>query len=274
MLTACSVIDPSQHANALAAPAGLHRETVPAGRFSLTAFTKIGDPHASLHVYIEGDGFAWISRSEPSMDPTPHDATGLSLAAADPAPNVVYLARPCQFTPMADNPACTAAYWTTKRYAPEVVDAMDQAIDVIAARAPGASIELVGYSGGAAVAVMLAARRTDVTTLRTVAGNLDSEFVNRLHDVSSMPDSRNPIDDADRVAAIPQVHFSGTNDTTVPTSVADRFVHATGRRCARVVEVQGLAHGSDWAVRWANLLEIQPKCDPDAESSVSSARAQ
>ena len=263
-VSACSTLDRNQHADALAAPASLHRETVQGGSFVFTTYTRIGDPHAPIHVYIEGDGLAWISRSEPSLDPTPREAAGLAIAATDSASNVVYLARPCQFTPMADNPACTPAYWTSKRYAPEVIDSMNAAISHIAMKAPGESIHLTGYSGGAAVAVLIAARRTDVASLRTVAGNLDDEYVNRLHHVSAMPDSLNAIDVADRVAAIPQIHFSGTDDTVVPASVATRFAQATGTRCAQVVEVPGLSHDGDWAARWPDLLKLEPSCRQDS----------
>ena len=85
-----------------------------------------------------------------------------------------------------------------------------------------------------------------------------------------MADEPNPTDYADRVKGLPQVHFGGTNDTTVPTSVANRFAHAAGTRCAHVVEVPGLAHDDDWAARWVDLLKVKPKCDLTTERPVSS----
>jgi dienelactone hydrolase len=204
-----------------------------------------------------------LSRTMPSLDPTPREATGLELAAKDPAPNVVYLARPCQFTPMAMNPSCGIPYWTGKRFAADVIESMNDAVSRFAALTPGQPVELVGYSGGGAVAVLIAARRTDVVSIRTVAGNLDDEFVNRLHDVSPMPESENAIDFASRVASIPQVHFSGAKDEVVPPSVAQRFINAanaTGTRCAQALTVPGLSHGGDWSRRWPALLEIAPTC--------------
>lgn len=259
-LAGCAALDPDAHADALAQPAGLHRELIDTGNFVLTAFSRISRPDAPVHLYIEGDGHAWLSRSEPSLDPTPHQAEGLALAAADPAPNVVYLARPCQFTPMAMNPRCGIPYWTGKRYAPEVVTSMNEAVRQFAARAPDQAIELIGYSGGGALAVLVAARRSDVASIRTVAGNLDSAFVNRLHDVSPMPQSENAFDLASRVATIPQIHFSGADDTVVPPAVAQRFVDATGLRCARAVTIPSLGHDSGWSRRWPALLAIAPAC--------------
>ncbi|WP_425495689.1 alpha/beta hydrolase [Pandoraea capi] len=260
LISGCASLDRNAHAEAIAQPAGLKREVLAAGDFRMTAFSRVTRPDRPLRVYIEGDGLAWVSRTEPSMDPTPVAATGLALAAADPSANVVYLARPCQFTPMADNPRCGIAYWTGKRFAPEVLDAMDAEISQLAKLVPGQPLELVGFSGGGAIAVLLAARRHDVASLRTVAGNLDVEYVNELHHVSAMPDSRNPIAVASRVARIPQIHFSSAEDTVVPPDVAKRFAAAVGGACVRTSVVTGLSHDGDWAAQWRDLLAQTPVC--------------
>jgi dienelactone hydrolase len=252
--------DPNEHADAMAQPAGLRREQIDAGRFVLTTFVRISHPELPLTVYIEGDGLAWRSRYQASDDPTPHQALGLALAVADPAPNVVYLARPCQFTPMATNPICSATYWTDKRYAEEVVAALNQAVSHYAAQVPAQRIQLVGYSGGGALAVLIAARRSDVASLRTVAGNLDHAAVNRLHKVSAMPASLNAIDVARQVAAIPQIHFSGADDSVVPPAIAQNFVAAAAGACAQTRIVPGMSHDSHWERRWPDLLAIAPRC--------------
>ncbi|WNC92164.1 alpha/beta hydrolase [Paraburkholderia sp. FT54] len=266
-LAACTELDRDAHANALAEPAHLQRVSVDTGRFVLTAYSRISQPDKPLRVYIEGDGLAWLSRTMPSLDPTPREATGLALAAQDPAPNVVYLARPCQFTPKATNPRCDISYWTGKRFAPEVIESMNDAVSHFATLTPGQSVELVGYSGGGAVVVLIAAHRSDVASIRTVAGNLDDEFVNRLHDVSPMPESENAIDVAAQVAGIPQIHFSGAGDAVVPPAVAARFVKATGTRCARAMTVPGVSHDGDWSRYWPVLLSIGPTCAATASDS-------
>jgi dienelactone hydrolase len=263
------VLDRNQHANELAAPARLEREEIATRDFVLTAFVRITDPRAPLDLYIEGDGLAWLSRNEPSLDPTPRTATGLALAAADPAPNVAYLARPCQFTAMSMNPRCGIPYWTSKRFSPEVVASMDEAANRVMARLPGQQLNLIGYSGGGAIAVLLAARRADVRSLRTVAGNLDDEYVNELHHVSPMVESLNPIDVAARVASIPQIHFSGAEDDVVPSEVAQRFADKVGSRCAQVHVIPGMTHGGDWQQNWPALIAIEPACR-DGERGVRS----
>lgn len=251
--------NPRLHADTLAQQTGLQREEIAAGRFVLTAYVRITQPAQPLTVYIEGDGRAWLSRTQPSADPTPHNALGLQLAGADRAANVLYLARPCQFTPMERNPDCAIPYWTGKRFAPEVIAAMDAAISHYTVAMPAPRLNLVGYSGGGAVAVLLAARRHDVASLRTVAGNLDHDAVNRWHKVSPMPESLNPIDVAAQVGRIPQRHFSGAEDRVVPTDVARDFV-TRARPCARLSVVAGLGHESDWAAAWPRLLAEPLPC--------------
>jgi len=225
--------------------------------FVLRASQRTPRADLPLHLYIEGDGFAWRTRSQPSDDPTPRRALGLTLAVADPGPNVVYLARPCQFT---SSPRCTVAYWTGRRFAEDVVEAMNRAVSQYARRTPGQGIELIGYSGGGAIAALIAARRDDVRSLRTVAGNLDQAEVNRLHKVTPMPESLNPIDVARQLAGIPQIHYSGSEDQVIPPTIAQRFVERAGKACAQAVTVAGLEHDGDWAGRWGPLLASTPEC--------------
>lgn len=250
--------DPSRHADELAQSARLQRELIHTDSFVLTGFYRLTRPDLPLTLYIEGDGAAWRSHHQPSTDPTPRKALGLALAASDPAANVAYLARPCQFTPALESPHCDVSYWTDKRYAEEVVAAMNQAVTHYVAA--DQKINLVGYSGGGALAVLIAARRHDVASIRTVAGNLDHAEVNRLHGVSAMPDSLNAIHVAPQVANIPQIHISGADDRVVPPSIAQRFAATTGTRCAQTYLIPSMGHGSDWDKRWPELLSRIPVC--------------
>ncbi|MDR7282959.1 hypothetical protein J2X84_001783 [Pseudomonas corrugata] len=261
-LTGCA--DPNRNAESLALNGHLQREQVQTDGFVLTSFYRITRPDLPLTIYIEGDGRAWRSRSVPSDNPTPRQALGLTLAAVDPAANVVYLARPCQFTPLVQSPRCDKAYWTNKRFAEEVVVAMNQAVSHYSAQVPRQRIHLVGYSGGGALAVLITARRQDIASLRTVAGNLDHVQVNRLHHVSAMPESLNAIDFAPQVATFVQLHFSGSDDQVVPPLIAQQFVSATASHCARSQIVPGMTHESDWARRWPELLLTPLPCSTSA----------
>ena len=258
LLAGCA--GPLTTANSLASRGALHYETVDADTFVLSTYQRLTAPGKPLRIYIEGDGLAWISRYQPSLDPTPHNPVALRLAVVDPGANVVYLARPCQYTPMPDNPRCTVDYWTGKRFAPEVITSLNQAVDHYVAQAHSPGVELVGYSGGGALAVLLAARRTDVLSLRTVAGNLDHAEVNRRHAVSLMPDSLNAIDVAQRVANIPQYHFSGASDRTVPSAIAERFAKVAGGHCIQLLIIPDMAHDGNWSAQWQRLLAYSPSC--------------
>lgn len=236
--------------------AGMTHTEVSAGSFRLTLFARVLDPAAPVVVYIEGDGLAWKSRSEPSHDPTPRNPVGLKLAGIDRSPNVIYLARPCQYSWSAK---CSATYWTGRRFSEEVIAAMDQALDVL--KPPGVAVHLVGYSGGAAIAILMAARRGDVASIRTVAGNLDSEGVNRAHKVSAMPHSLNPIDEASRVSHIPQRHLVGGMDPVVPPFIADGYVRRSGYdRCAKIVLITAASHEDGWEKVWQDAWATLPRC--------------
>lgn len=260
LLSGCVSDEGRERADVLAKRTGLNSKYLQTSTFILRSWSRMTDPTQPVHVYIEGDGFAWISRSRPSDNPTPRQPTGLMLAAADSAANVVYLARPCQFIgpPLPAN--CSATWWTDNRFSPQIVQAMDEAITLAVKAWPGIAIELVGYSGGGAIAAVIAARRHDVRSLRTVAGNLDVAYVNALHNVSAMPNALSPMDVATQLAALPQIHITGSQDTTVPPGVATRFQRATGSHCVQVEEIKGMAHGSDWSAVWPGLLKQPPRC--------------
>lgn len=259
-LAGCVSGDSRERATLRAKKSGLNSQNLQTATFELRIWQRMTSPGKPVRVYIEGDGYAWASRTRPSDDPTPRQPTGLMLAAADTSANVLYLARPCQFIgpPLPAN--CGATWWTDNRFSPQVVQAMNQALSQALRPWPNMRIELVGYSGGGAIAALIAARRNDVRSLRTVAGNLDVDYVNAVHRVSAMPDALNAIDVAPRLANLPQIHFTGSADTTVPPAAARRFQQAAGGRCVRIEQVQGMAHGSDWAAVWPSLLQQQPDC--------------
>ncbi len=229
--------------------------------FTLAGDIRVKSPGAPLVVYIEGDGFAWINKNTISNDPTPKNPVALRLAVCDPADNVAYLARPCQYVPERLKVNCSSAYWTSTRFSLEVIKAMDEAIDQLKEKASASKLHLVGYSGGAAVAALLAERRDDILSLRTVAGNLDHEALNNYHHVSPLRNSLNPIDEATRLKNLPQIHFTGTKDKIVPGFIASNFVKAQGSdRCTRIVRVQA-GHGKGWAQKWPHLLrQYTPDC--------------
>lgn len=237
-------------AERIAAPAGLEPRRYPAGPFTLAGWLRRGG-RGPLVVIIESDGYAWASRHRPSEDPTPRDPIGLRLAAADPAARLLYLARPCQYADAADDPSCPPRYWTSHRFAPEIIDALDRAIDA-AKRETGADrVLLGGPSGGGVAAALLAVRRTDVDGLITLAAPLDHAAWTAHHGVSPLTGSLNPTDEAERLRRIPQLHAAGSADRVVPPALAGRAADRAG--LPPPVIVPGQAHEGDWTAAWRDL---------------------
>lgn len=243
-------------ADRIASRAGFQRFETKAGLFTLVGYRSIRSPaDGDLSVYIEGDGFAWVTRTQLSSDPTPRDPVSLELAVRDPSANRVYLARPCQYQTDEELARCDPQYWSRARYSEEVVAAMNAALDQIV-RATGAKrLRLFGYSGGGTVAALLAARRADVVQLVTVAGNLDHATWTKLRKVSPLSASLNPADMAPALSRVPQIHFVGEDDEDVPPAVAQAY-RARFPDPARVsiIEVPGVDHNCCWVKQWPGLL--------------------
>jgi hypothetical protein len=224
-----------------------------AGGLRILSFERSGPSNKTLTVYIEGDGRAWTNPWQPSTDPTPTDPIGLRLAAADPARPLIYLARPCQFEA---SEGCDARLWTSARLSPDVVNIFQQLIDEARRRTNSKQVGLVGYSGGGALAALIAERRHDVAWLVTVAADLDlAEWVH-LHDLQPLSSSLDPADEAAAIQFLPQTHFIGGNDPIVPPVVAQSFLqHFTASGSARTIVVPGFDHACCWADAWSRLLE-------------------
>ncbi len=233
--------------------AGLAKSYLQTKNFTLTSYWRGAQPGAPLNLYIEGDGAAWINRSWRADDPTPKEPLALELAGVDPGANVAYLARPGQYA-AAGSPRGDPAYWSDRRFSPEVVAALSEAADSLLAKTGAVQINLIGYSGGAALAVLLAAARADVLSLRTVAGNLDPEAVNRYHRVSPLAGSLDPLTVAEKLRFLPQRHFIGADDDVIPPFAARNFLSRQGGDNRRLTTVAGVGHRQGWRECWRSLL--------------------
>lgn len=247
-------MDRSSVADSIAGKAGLTKEYIKAGDFTLMTYQRFNKRSDSISIYIEGDGRAWETKHRLSEDPTSSNPVALRLAAVDPADNIVYIARPGQYS-LSGIPECDSKYWSGRRFAPEVIESIDKVIDIVKERSGAKYLELIGYSGGGAIAVLVAAKRLDVVALRTVAGNLNTSAWCTYHRISQLDGSMNPIDVARKVAHIPQRHFVGSIDKIVPFSIADSFVRMEGdKNDERISIVDGVSHNDGWHKHWRELL--------------------
>lgn len=258
LLSGCtSLPNPEQRriaADTLAKAQGWQLNYIAASPFTLMTYAPARQLRADhLTVYIEGDGLAWVTRDLPSRDPTPLHPQALQLALAQPSGNVAYLGRPCQYVNAAST-GCPQRYWTEKRFAPEVIVATNAALDHLKQQFGARTLTLVGYSGGASVALLSAARRLDVTQVITVAGNLDHRVWTAFHRVRPLDGSLDPADESDALRTIPQVHFAGERDRTIPPSLIENYASRFKAPVPITVVLQpGFDHQCCWVQSWPKL---------------------
>jgi pimeloyl-ACP methyl ester carboxylesterase len=257
-LQGCAFTQKGQ-ADSIADIGDLRREDIASEPFTLITYSRITDINLPITVYIEGDIQGFWPTVEPGADPTSDDFLGLRLAALDPSPNVAYIARPCQFS-SSDDIACDPSNWNG-RYAELIITSMNRAVDHFAVPFIQPRLNLVGYSGGAAIAAIIATRRKDVVTLRSIAGNLDPAATSRYHAADLDEDFTDPMLIAPRLKLIPQIHYAGEADTVVPPFLTANFVKAVGPSfCDRMVTFPGVTHKTGWEKVWkAHATEI-PTC--------------
>ena len=237
----------------LAAESGWNYRQWSSGEFTLAGFAKADQAATALRIYIEGDGLAWITTRQPSRNPTPVDPVALQLALMDKQASV-YLARPCQY--VLPETSCSMKYWTSHRYAEEVVEATSRVISKIKKHFAAQKLELFGYSGGGAIAALVAARRDDVSRIVTVAGNLDHDYWTMHHKVSALLGSLNPADYVSRLQKIPQVHLVGAEDENIPVEIVRSYSSGfTVTDNIRVQLIPGFDHDCCWVENWESLLK-------------------
>ena len=109
--------------------------------------------------------------------------------------------------------------------------------------------------------MLLAARRDDIKSIRTVAGYLDHVALNEEMGVAPLWGSLDPMNVARSLAGIPQVHYSGARDRVIPTWVGRKFTAAVGDPvCARSMTVDQVKHESGWGKFWLMESRIMPAC--------------
>jgi pimeloyl-ACP methyl ester carboxylesterase len=227
VLSACAtqnVADRIESSKRIATNAGFESIIINAPQFSLQAFIQPQIKVDILSIYIEGDGHAWRNSQTPSDDPTPINPIALKLALKDPRLGVAYLGRPCQYVGAQYSKNCDEMVWTDRRFSPEVVAASNFAIDQLKDRYHAKKVKLIGYSGGGAIALLVAANRTDVDRVITVAGNIDTRAWVSHHRLRPLLGSLNPADFAKQLVTIPQIHYVGGRDEVVPALVAKSYV--------------------------------------------------
>lgn len=219
--------------------------------FRLATFhDRASQPRAVLHLYLDGDGRPWRTRTRVARNPTPRNPLVLDLLARDPAP-AMYLGRPC-YHGEHEAPGCQAWLWTAGRYSETLVSAMANALEQLIAAHAIERVVLIGYSGGGVIAWHLAQRVAQVEGLVTIAANLDLRAWTRQHGYAPLEGSLNPAEGAPMRASVRQLHLVGQRDENVPAALTQRLQQRFGPafRC----QVIAAGHADGWLERWPDVL--------------------
>jgi hypothetical protein len=244
---------------------GFSQKTYKTKNFKIYTLQKITDINKPVRVYIEGDGKVFIRDGVISPNPTPTSffLTNLILSK-DHSANILYVARPCQYV---KDKKCYGSnqpekYWLDARFSPEVIESINEVMENFGQY----ELEFIGYSGGANVIKYAATysqkKHKNVASLRSIAGNLDDMKFAEIHAANIATNSLNlDKDSLSILAKIPQIHFVGSDDKTVPAAVAQSYLKKLpNTQCARIVNISGASHSAGWYEVWDDLLQIDPFC--------------
>lgn len=240
-----------KHSQDIATQNNFQMRLVKGGEFTLTTYQRITASHLPFVFYIEGDGHL-ADGGVNSDNPTPVNPMSLKLATMDKRPNIVYIARPCQYTPLEMNPKCISDYWLDKRMGQEVVNSINEVINTIN---NGQKFSLVGFSGGGGLTILIAAQNSNVKDIITIASNLDTAKFDKYHNNRGyLVKSLNPINYAKQVNNIPQLHLSGMDDKRVPPFIAELYVKASNSTYVKQQIIPNVSHAKGWDKVWSKIL--------------------
>ena len=203
-----------------------------------------------LHVYIEGDGMPWLTRTRIATEPTSRHALILKLMMMDPEA-ALYLGRPC-YNGMVDDRGCNPLVWTYQRYSQVVVDSMASALASYLKQGPERELVFIGHSGGGTLAMLLAARFTNTRAVVTIAGNLDTETWSDYHDYDPLSGSINPAESNALGSHIRQIHYTGTEDRNIRPEFIEPVI--SRQENASLTIIPGFDHQCCWQSIWPDVL--------------------
>ena len=205
----------------------------------------------TLTIYIEGDGASWLFKTIPPRNPTPDKSLVVAMAASDPNPYVLYLARPCQFIDLGIVKECDESLWTDGRFSAQVITLLNQAIDEIVRSMPPLRLNIVGHSGGGTLATLIAAQRSDVNCLVTLASPLDLSAWTQALAIAPLLKSKNPAEPNANLKQIRQTHYLGENDRIVTKESIGRYRNFPPQ--TEFITISGFDHQKFWVEYWPVL---------------------
>ncbi len=224
--------------------------------FNIYSLEKIKNNN-QLTIYIEGDGTSWVDRFTPSSDPTPTDPLAFKLALIDNSENIIYLARPCQYE-WSNN--CNKDVWTVAQYSSTVLNSYKEIINHLSKKYD--IIHLVGYSGGAGIVMYLGSiENQNIKSIRTIAGNINHNELSKILNISRLKKSINFYSIEEKIKAVPQIHYYGSKDKTVPNELQISYKERNIENdCVKIQSAHKVSHNEGWLDFWINNNNTIPAC--------------
>jgi dienelactone hydrolase len=250
-LLACT--SPSKHFSQVADTFGFYGFSVNTGLFEHQLYANQAVIQSSsnqkLHIYLDGDGTPWEQQRWVADDPTSRNPLILKLMHQDKSA-AIFLGRPC-YHGFSKTTACHPKYWTSHRYSQAVVNSLVAALKKCLVKYPFKQLVLMGYSGGGTLAALIAPYFPEMTTLVTVAANLDVDAWSHYHGYSPLSESLNPATFALN-ARIRQIHLAGLKDTVVPAWIIKTYVDKQVN--AIYLPFADFDHHCCWVDEWPKVL--------------------
>ncbi len=168
----------------------------------------------------------------------------------DPAPSIL-IGRPC-YHGFSHDANCHSLLWTNQRYSEEVVSTMSEALNTVLKNAGEPEVVLIGYSGGGALAQLLAERIKKTRAVITLAGNIDSSAWAQLHGYSPLDGSFNPAERPPLPSHTLQIHYVGRSDKNIPAHLVESYVSKKNR--GEIIVLEQVDHYNGWLKHWPGIL--------------------
>lgn len=205
-----------------------------------------------LHVYLDGDGTPWEQKRWIAEDPTSRNPLILELMALDRQP-AMFLGRPC-YHGYSFSPQCHFKFWTSHRYSRQVVDSMTAALKILLTKYGFSQVSLIGFSGGGALALLIAPEIPEVKTVITVAANLNVDAWSRHHGYKPMQESLNPASQ-EISPHVRQIHIVGAKDEVVPPFIVESYLEMQNVKSTYMI-LDDYDHFCCWTEKWREILRL------------------
>ncbi len=265
--TGCA--SPAQKYDSAALSANFSGHTIQGARFHHKIYRN---NHAlrggALHVFIEGDASVKQALRSAPPDPTPRHLLMLRLMQDDKA-MAILLGRPCYHGTFAtDN--CEIRHLGPERYSAEIVESMILALQNELDYSGAKKVIFFGYSGGGALAILMAAQYPGTAAIVTLAGNLDNTALAAYHKSPPLSGSLNPADLPALPRSVAQLHFFGAKDENVPASLAQKTLT---RQNVSPIIFPGIDHECCWRDVWPDIqVQLQSALSRPAITSQSQSQ--